>query len=243
MLRIALSKASGSPKYENYRRWLQRALPELDVVDVSLCPEPLAALERCAGLLLTGGPDIAPRHYGHPEYAHLCTDTPDEERDELELRLARCAVEELRMPVLGICRGAQLLNVAFGGTLIADIQTQYETNLVHWKVEGKDSWHTVEVLPATLLWRSTRVESAEVASAHHQAIAELAPVFVAAARSPDGIIEGFEWAHPEGRGFLLAVQWHPERMPWEHPLSHAIAERFVLEAEHYAMLFQGARSG
>lgn len=241
MLRVAFSKASGSPKYENYWRWLQRALAEIEPVDLSMAEDPRAALESCAGLVLTGGPDIEPWRYGHPEYDPLCTDTPDAARDELELQLVRYAAEELRMPVLGICRGAQVLNVAFGGTLIADIPTQHPTALVHWKVEGQDSWHSVEVLPATLLWRYTRVESAEVASAHHQAVAELAPVFVAAAYSPDGLIESFEWAQPEGRGFLLAVQWHPERMPWDHPLSGALAEHFVMEAEQYAALFQRTR--
>lgn len=240
MLRIAFSKASGSPKYENYWRWLQRALPEVEPVDLSVSADPIAALESCAGLVLTRGPDIAPQRYGRPEYAPLCTDVPDEPRDELELRLVRYA-EELRMPILAICRGAQLLNVAFGGTLIADLPTQRPTELVHWKVDGRDAWHPVEVLPATLLWRYTRVESGEVASAHHQAVDELAPVFVAAAVSPDGVVEAFEWAQPEGRGFLLAVQWHPERMPWENPLSAALAERFVMEAEQYAVLFQRPR--
>jgi len=142
------------------------------------------------------------------------------------------------MPVLGICRGAQILNVAFGGTLIADIPTQRPTEIRHWKIGEADSRHPVQVLPATLLWKYTRTEADEVASAHHQAVAELAPVFTVSALSPDGIIEAFEWANPEGRGFLIAVQWHPERMPWENPLSSALAERFVQEAEEYALMFQ-----
>jgi putative glutamine amidotransferase len=237
MLRIAFSRASGSPKYENYIRWLRRALPEFIAVDLSAEPEPVAALERCAGLVLTGGPDLAAHRYGHPEYAPLCTDTPDEARDELELRLVEHAVERLQMPVIGICRGAQVLNVAFGGTLIADIPTQRPTPIIHWKQEGQDSVHSVEVLPATLLWKYTKVETGDVASAHHQAIAELAPVFAPSAIAPDGIVEAFEWAQPEGRGFLVAVQWHPERMPWENPLSSALAERFAMEVEGYATVF------
>jgi putative glutamine amidotransferase len=237
MLRIAFSKASGSPKYANYLSWLERALPGMEAVDLSTVAEPIEELERCAGLVLTGGPDVHPRLYGHPEYAPLCSETPDERRDELELRLIEYAVERFRMPILGICRGAQVLNVAFGGGLIADIAQQYPTALRHWKLGEQDAQHTVEVLPATLLWKYTRVERAEVASAHHQAVQELAPVFIRSALSADGIVEAFEWAQPEGRGFLLAVQWHPERMAWENPLSRCIAERFASEAQAYALLF------
>lgn len=239
MLRIALSYAHGGPKYEHYIHWLRRALPEVDIVDVAAESAPLSVLESCSGLVLTGGPDVEPQHYGHPEYAPLCSDPPNAQRDELELQLVGHAVNVLRMPVLGICRGAQLLNVAFGGTLVADIPTQRPTYVVHWKVAGEDTLHDIEVLPATLLWKYTRTDVGRVASAHHQAIEELAPVFTVSAVAPDGIIEAFEWANPEGRGFLLAVQWHPERMPWENPLSSALAERFLLEAEGYAAIFQG----
>ncbi|MCS7176607.1 MAG: gamma-glutamyl-gamma-aminobutyrate hydrolase family protein [Candidatus Kapabacteria bacterium] len=236
-LRVAFSKASGEPKYRNYVEWLYRVIPEMVAVDISAVQDPVEALQECAGLVLTGGPDIAPYRYGRPEYAPLCTETPDEERDELELRAIQQAVE-LKMPILAICRGAQVLNVAFGGTLIADLPTQRQTPVTHWKVEGKDSIHDVTVLPATLLWKYTHVEQSEVASAHHQAVEELAPVFMPSALAPDGVVEAFEWANPEDRGFLIAVQWHPERMPWENPLSSALAERFALEVESYARLFR-----
>ncbi len=237
-MRIALSYAHGSPKYEHYIQWLARALPEVEVIDIAAEPDPLSTLESCGGLVLTGGPDVDPRRYGRPEYVSLCSEPPDAARDELEFQLVEHAVNVLQMPVLAICRGAQLLNVAFGGTLVADIATQHPTEVVHWKIAGVDARHNVEVLPATLLWKYTRTDIGEVASAHHQAIEQLAPVFTVSALASDGIIEAFEWANPEGRGFLLAVQWHPERMPWENPLSSALAERFLLEAESYTAIFQ-----
>ncbi|MCS6966673.1 MAG: gamma-glutamyl-gamma-aminobutyrate hydrolase family protein [Candidatus Kapabacteria bacterium] len=205
---------------------------------MSIAPDPLASLETCSGLVLTGGPDIAPRRYGHPEYEPLCTEPPDEARDELEMHLVEHAIERLQMPVLAICRGAQLLNVAFGGTLLADIPTQKPTEIIHWKTGESDSYHPITIFPATLLWKYTRTESAEVASAHHQAVAEIAPVFTVTAIAPDGVVEAFEWANPQGRSFLLAVQWHPERMPWANPLSSSLAERFVVEAESYAAMFK-----
>ena len=239
-MRIAFSKASGAPKYERYIEWLRSVDPTLEPVDLSRTSEPLQALAQCAGLVLTGGPDIAPERYGHPEYEQFCTEPPAPERDELEFALVHEALERYRLPVLGICRGAQLLNVALGGTLWADLEQQYPGRplLRHWKSEEQDSVHRVLLEPATLLYKYTKVDEADVASAHHQAVAELAPLLRVCAVAEDGVIEAFEWAEPSGRGFLLAVQWHPERMDWRHPLSGTLAERFLREAESYALLFQ-----
>jgi hypothetical protein len=100
-MRIAFSKASGAPKYERYIEWLRSVDPTLEPVDLSRTSEPLQALAQCAGLVLTGGPDIAPERYGHPEYEQFCTEPPDPERDELEFALVHEALERYRLPVLG----------------------------------------------------------------------------------------------------------------------------------------------
>ena len=180
------------------------------------------------GLLFTGGEDVAPAHYGASRDPRC--EEADAERDRFELALARAA-QARGVPILGICRGLQLLNVAGGGTLHQDIACRPGT-LPHHAAAPADRQklvHEVRLLPGTRLRAAMGVERSRVTSTHHQFVKDLAPGLRASAVSAeDGIVEGLEASGP---GFLLAVQWHPERMYREHPPQAAVFRALVTAAE------------
>lgn len=235
---IALSKASGSDSYINYIEWLKAADESIEIIDLTQKPfdEAISILENVHGLVLTGGADIHPERYGKSERLDECHIEP--ERDTLEFALFEKA-KELNLPILAICRGAQLVNVALGGTLFIDIPTDYITDTEHRKRESKDSRHGLEVEAGSLLKKITKTNSGTVNSAHHQAVENLSTLLRKSAKSEDGLIEAFEWNESIGKGFLLGVQWHPERMEYDNPFSLAIAQHFLYEAESYQLLVQG----
>ena len=163
-------------------------------------------LGACQGLLLTGGEDVEPRHYGaepHPALGEL-----NPLRDEMELAAAREAVRR-GIPVLAICRGVQLLNVALGGTLWQDIPAQLGGDVLHEQPAGVDErWHGARVEPGSRLASIFGVTELSINSFHHQAVRDLAPGLRATAWAEDGIVEGVEGT---GHPWLVGVQWHPER--------------------------------
>ena len=169
-----------------------------------------AALAECDGLMLTGGVDVDPELFGSAE-RHPTVEI-DPVRDAYELPLARFALER-DMPLLAICRGAQVVNVAAGGSLIQDIPSARPQALPHQQTGAKDQpSHQVEVMEGTCLGRLFRDAAdggrvLEVNSRHHQSIDRVAPGFVVSAVAPDGIVEAVE--RPASR-FCVAVQWHPE---------------------------------
>jgi putative glutamine amidotransferase len=167
------------------------------------------------GILFTGGGDISPTRYGGDENVTYQQVNP--ERDDFEFELMRLAFE-IRIPVLGICRGMQLANVFLGGTLIEDIPRHagLTRSITHHQgqVSGKglgDYAHEITVMPNTLLHEMTASERIEVNSFHHQAIRLLGRGLNISGRSEDGIIEAVEYAKPES-GFFVGVQWHPEQL-------------------------------
>lgn len=178
------------------------------IIPSGLSPDKLQELlARVDGLLLSGGGDIHPRFFGGQPHPRV--DGVDERRDMLEIQAARVAVERGK-PFLGICRGIQVINVALGGTLHTHIPDQVEGALRHDWFPG---------IPRNYLAHSVQVESdsrlagilgdgaVEVNSLHHQGIDRLAPGLLAAAYSPDGVVEAVEVS---GHPFGLGVQWHPE---------------------------------
>ena len=168
-----------------------------------------AVYERLDGLLLPGGGDIDPAHYG--EDRHERCNEPSAERDDTELALAWWAMEG-QMPILAICRGIQVLNVALGGSLFQDIGSQIAGAERHdwYPNHPRDRLsHTVAISPDTRLARIAGTTSLPVNSLHHQSLKDLAPGLVETGRSPDGIIEAVEAPdHP----FAIGVQWHPEEL-------------------------------
>ncbi|MBA2369404.1 MAG: gamma-glutamyl-gamma-aminobutyrate hydrolase family protein [Candidatus Protochlamydia sp.] len=159
------------------------------------------------GLLLTGGYDIHPFFYQEEPRPLLQTIRP--ERDSFEILLARLAHAQ-KKPILGICRGLQILNVAFGGTLYQDIQSLSKESLQHYQqAAGSVSTHTVGIVEGTLLKEIFGLTALLTNSFHHQAVKELAPTFKVCGRANDGIIEAIEKTDSP---YVIGVQWHPELM-------------------------------
>jgi putative glutamine amidotransferase len=171
--------------------------------------EPAAAtdyLDRIDGLIITGGGfDVDPALFG-ASARHPSVKTKDR-RTAFELAATQGAIAR-DMPLLGICGGQQLLNVALGGTLIQHIPDEVPDCLPHRQPNPRDEpGHTVRILAGTLLHRVTQVERLDVNSAHHQAVKSAGPCLVIDAVAEDGIVEGIE---DPSRRFCLGVQWHPE---------------------------------
>ena len=219
MLRIGVTACSS---FERYAAWIAGGVPEVrqrrtgdapvvtgvEIVRLSVEEGNAGELDACNALVLTGGGDVHPRFYGESSrIVELDPKDVSEARDEFEIGLINEARERF-LPMLGICRGLQMANVAFGGTLILDLERAGYEN--HRKYEpGRDREHDVTVEEDSMLESILGVRSGRVNSSHHQAAAIVPESLFVAAKSPDGVVEALEPA--DGRLFLF-VQWHPERM-------------------------------
>lgn len=183
-------------------------------------------LDAVDGLLLTGGEDVDPAHYGAAR--HPATEDPSAERDATELALV-AAAHRRALPTLAICRGIQLLDVALGGTLVQDIPSERTDALAHDPEGARDSRvHEVRLEPGSRLAEAIGTTCLTVNSFHHQAVDRIAEGLRATAWSPDGVIEGVEWGG--GEWWALGVQWHPEELvdsgeEWERRLFQAFVNR------------------
>jgi len=184
------------------------AVEEAGGIAVTLPAQPKAVPELIAGLdalILTGGKDIDPVHYGQP--LHPATHGIDPDRDRFELDLTRMAVER-GLPLLGICRGIQVLNVALGGTLIQDIPAQVLAALVHQSPDDAPiATHHVRLQPNSRLAALIQCTDLLTNSGHHQAIQSLSPALRAVGWSQDDVVEAVESTN---QAFVIGVQWHPE---------------------------------
>jgi putative glutamine amidotransferase len=211
---------------DDYRHSIEHAGGDARIVRFPM--EPADALDGVSGLLLTGGEDVSPLHYGEEPHPTIHA---NDERDGFEMAL----IGEARrrdLPILGICRGVQVLNVACGGTLVQDIPSQVAGALNHnLKVPAHQSFdlaHEIWLDRDTLLARLLREaigagDTCEVNSRHHQAVKDPAPGFRVSAMAPDGVIEGIE--DPRLR-FCVGVQWHPENF-WRTGEFRPLFERFL----------------
>lgn len=180
--------------------------------------------DLCAGLLLAGGGDIEPHHYG--EERRQAIKGVSRSRDRAELALTRWAIAEGK-PLLAICRGMQVLNVALGGSLYQDIASQVPGSNRHDWHGGYSRQHTphsVALTSDSFLTRLLGTTSLMVNSLHHQAVKGVAPNVVVVGRSPDGIVEAVEVSeHP----FVIAVQWHPEELVRTQSHARQLFDAFV----------------
>ena len=163
-------------------------------------------LHHVDGLVLTGGGDLDPVHYGESVLNE--TVEIDSHRDTLDIFYAQAAWDG-KMPILAICRGEQLMNVVLGGSLYQDLPSQKPGDIAHrQKVDGKVPTHRIQVEKGSMLYRIMGSEELMVNSFHHQAVKEPSPIVTVTALSDDGVVEAFEM---NGKGrWLLAVQFHPE---------------------------------
>ncbi len=210
MSKLRIGMTAGR-QFERYADWVAGTDDEVEIVTLGYMHDNLAELDGCQGVVFTGGEDVHPKHYGHPEFVEHCVPVDfDERRDDFELELMQ-RVQAKRLPLLGVCRGLQLVNAYLGGTLIPDIPTWGGFN--HAKLpDGRERDHAIHVDPNSLLFEITRSKDGLVNSLHHQSALRIGKGLVVSARSVDGIVEALEYKEPDGNPFLLLVQWHPERM-------------------------------
>lgn len=186
-----------------------------------------AIYDRLDGVFLPGGVDLHPSAYQEP-LSERCGRT-DVDRDEVELTLTRWAIAD-KKPLLAVCRGVQVLNVAAGGTVHQDLATELPGSLKHdyWPTPGglgRDYLaHEVRVSEDSRLRRLLGASTLRVNSMHHQGIKRVAPGLRASAVAPDGVIEGLE--SPNGH-FLLGVQWHPESLVERDPAMRRLFTAFI----------------
>jgi putative glutamine amidotransferase len=188
---------------------------------------------RIDGLLLSGGSDLDPSYYGEEPIPELNVTVP--KRDSFEMALVGYALER-GVPVFGICRGLQVLNVALGGTLYQDLPSQLHPDLIaHRQRVPKWQWsHEVEVDGNSKVAGIMETNAIRVNSYHHQAIKDLSGDLVAVAHSSDGVIEAAEAPNLSER-WLVGVQWHAEAMRDADPQNHNLFRAHVSAAERYAL--------
>lgn len=194
----------------------------------------MEALQIADGLLLPGGWDVDPSHYGELPHPNLGKVVP--QVDAIDIPAARYALEN-DLPVLGICRGSQVLNVAAGGSLIQDIPSQVLSDLFHrQKGDLEQAVHHVTLAPKSRLAQVLGSNRLFVNSSHHQAVKQCGQGLVVSGQALDGVVESIE---APGHPFALGVQWHPEAMLQTDPAQARLFVAFVEAAKHRA---EGRRS-
>ena len=217
-------------KLEDYRQSVLHVGGDVRILEPAAGVQ--AALAGIDGLLLTGGDDVASVRYGETPHPTI---EVEPERDEFELSLV-AAARARDLPIFGICRGVQVLNVAYGGTLVQDIPSQVPGALTHsldvppnepYSL-AHEVWLDKDTLLAKLMGeRLSDTDACEVNSRHHQAVKQVAPGLVVSATAPDGVIEAIE--DPAAR-FCLGVQWHPENF-WRTGEFRPLFEGFLEAAQ------------
>lgn len=190
--------------------------------------------DRLDGIFLTGGVDVDPTHYG--EGPHEQCGQTDIDRDWSEIKMIQWARED-RKPVLGVCRGLQVMNVAVGGTLYQDLHSQHPEPIKHdyfptvcGTYQRHSLVHHIGVSADTRLGWILESDQTDVNSMHHQGVRDLSPVLTPSAFAPDGLIEA---AEIELGQFFIGVQWHPEELTDKHPGMHKLFQEFLDESARF----------
>jgi putative glutamine amidotransferase len=198
-------------------------------VAIPCCDDPEVITDiahRLDGVVLTGGGDIDPSLFGEEPLPGLGEIVP--ERDRMETALVRLFLERDK-PLLAVCRGCQVLNIAVGGDMYQDLYTQRESLLQHHQRSPRHhATHAIQLVEGTLLHRLAQENSVRVNSFHHQAVRRVPSLLRVAARTTDGVIEAIESVRHR---FVVGVQWHPECMAETDAFSRRLFEAFVEAAE------------
>jgi putative glutamine amidotransferase len=228
-IKIGLTFTGTQAKHDNYVNWL-KGNDDIDIIQLSAEDDNLAAVKDMDAIVLSGGVDAHPKSYGSSKTDYPnAPDNFNKKRDDFETAVFNLSQQQ-QIPVLGVCRGMQLINCILGGDMVQDIGPA--SNNIH-RNDGDDKKHSVTILPGSLLHKITGAITTETNSAHHQAIHKIGAGLSINASSADGIIEGVEWTDKSNKPFMLAVQWHPERMyklgMQASPLSKNIRDYFINE--------------
>lgn len=217
-------------KWKNYHDWF--ASENIEIIKLSPKENNVADVDRCNGIVLTGGEDVHPKYYGHPEWMERKDELKlevNEARDEFEMKVVDRAVKN-KKPILGICRGLQITNVYFKGTLIPDISKGEKVKHSKGQGQGDDPTHTVQVENNSCLSGIVSEKTGTVNSAHHQAADKIGDGLKVSARAEDGTVEAIELKDPKQYPLLLLVQWHPERIKDQgNPFAKNLKEKFLKE--------------
>ena len=226
---IGITDCLRDDKLRKYFDWVRNIDPSTEFQTLSSHLGNVDAVSNIDGLLLTGGGDVDPDLYGSSELRSQAKDV-DRNRDDFELEVIRRALEA-DLPILGICRGLQMVNVALGGSLHIDLKSNGFNE--HSPSAHAVLKHSIAIEPNSLLSGLAGGLQQEVNSYHHQAVEQLGKGLASSAQSPDGVIEAAEWMHKEGMSFLLLVQWHPERSNGVHDeFSTNLAKIFLREVQY-----------
>jgi len=225
-VRIGITDCFKEDKFQKYVEWIHGVDPSVEPVRLSWNLKNAERVDELDGVVFTGGGDVHPKYYaGNGSLEGL--GGVDERRDEFEFAVTDRALESDR-PILGVCRGMQMVNVYLGGTLVRDLVSAGYGD--HTSAADRITQHALSVTPRMLLHALTGADAVQVNSYHHQAVEELGHGLVRAAVSPDGVAEAAEWALKDRMPFLLLVQWHPERSP-ETELSMKLMLMFLREVQ------------
>lgn len=229
-MKIGLTRTENPEKQKFYEEWI-KGNDNIEIVTLSADNNKPDDVKGLDALVLSGGVDIHPELYGGSlEYEKAPEKGWKKDRDIFEIKAFETALDQ-SIPVLGICRGLQLINVALKGTLLQDLGP----NLDNTHAGNPDKVHGVIIEPDTIMSDIVGQEDATTNSAHHQAIEQLGLGLGISCRADDGTVEGIEWANKDAKPFMLAIQWHPERMHKSglvnSPASDGIRKRFLQEVK------------
>jgi putative glutamine amidotransferase len=195
-------------KYSNYENWLRD--PEIAIIKLGYKFNNLEEVEKCDGILLTGGNDVSPELYMNPATSiYENQASGNKQRDDFEWKIME-HVEKMQKPLLAICRGLQFVNVFFGGKLLPDLPSSKKR--IHSKfINGTDRLHKITLDAHSAVYKIVGEKNGVISSGHHQCVSDIGSGLKVTAMSPDGVIEALEKKNNDGRSFFLTIQWHPER--------------------------------
>ncbi|MES2286072.1 MAG: gamma-glutamyl-gamma-aminobutyrate hydrolase family protein [Bacteroidota bacterium] len=220
-------------RYSNYPLWIKGDNSDIEIIQLTQTnPEDL---KKCDGIVLSGGIDTHPKFYKNECVSYqFAPKEYDVARDEFELKVFKFT-QDKNIPVLAVCRGMQLVNIALGGDLIQDIE---ESGKLDHRRHAEDGVHEITVVKNSLFYEITGAEKCVINSAHHQALNNIAKDLKVTALSPDGIAEATEWKNKNDKPFLLCVQFHPERLAQQqggNSIANNIREQFLMAVKQNAL--------
>lgn len=219
----------GDTNFDNYPKWIKGDNPEIEIVILSYKEGNIDDAKLCDAFVFSGGIDVHPKHYGSEilSFRNNVEGNFNEKRDNFEKSVFEIANEK-KSPILGICRGMQLINVLLGGGMIQDLEDDGKDD--HKSHNNVDGTHEISIDKQSLFFKIAAVDKGKVNSAHHQALGDISDELKIVAVSNDDVVEAVEYKDKTNKPWMLCVQWHPERLnisEGDIPFSKNIRESFL----------------